>query len=255
MQRRRLGVFYLSLPFFSLHTLLFFEFLLKILSLSLKLTTWAQLHGRQVPWSASLLSLPWSLAREARAQLLCKCSTWALLLSQHSLTHGAILPSSTVLSLSPRAHGNLYCSSVCSLCFPGFTCIDLSALEDLILLLSQHLSLVVPSGENFLLSLLRSIFLHPVFNWNTSYSEIPSLAMLAKHWLTAPWNQCIPLCHIPCLLSSKGLKILWNHCLICWLTQIHCYVFTIWNIAWHKGYSICWVHFYKETYIIKYVTC
>lgn len=80
-------------------------------------------------------------------------------------------------------------------------------------------TLTMSSVENFLLGLLKSIFLHPIFIGNSLYPEMPSVAMLAAYWLRVPLSHCIPLYLIPCLLSSKGLIILWSHFLICSRTQ------------------------------------
>lgn len=154
--------------------------------------------------------------------------TQASLLSQHSLTHGAILAPFPAFSFLPTEPSWLQALLLAfthrSMAFYTPLHFDFQILPILIFVLWKApvcfcTNTSMPSVENFLLGLLKSVFLYSVFTWNTSYSEIFSLAMLTAHWLRVPLHHCIPLYHIPCLLSSKDLIILWNHFLICSSTQ------------------------------------
>lgn len=154
--------------------------------------------------------------------------TQAPILSQHSLTHGAILAPLPACSFSPTEPSWLQALLLAfthrSVTFYTPLHFDVQILPVLIFLLWKApvcfcINTSTPSVETFLLGLLKSIFLYSVFTWNTSYSEMPSLAMLAAHWLRVPLHHRIPLHSIPCSLSSKGLITLWSHFLICSLTQ------------------------------------
>lgn len=159
---------------------------------------------------------------------MCQGLTQAPILSQHSLAHGAILTPLPAFSFSPTEpswlQARLLTFTHRSMAFYTPLHFDFHILPILIFLLWKAplcfcTNTSTPSVENFLLGLLKSIFLYSIFTWNTSYSEMPSLAMLAAHWLRVPLHHCIPLYRIPCLLSSKGLITLRNHFLICSLTQ------------------------------------